>query len=165
AGLPQDPGPQPPVKVLLLDGNDRSCRRIEEILGACCEVVTVTGGVSPGEVSLLGDFDVVIQDMVIQDGGTPFRSDSGTAVPPCNLLLLDEGVPVPADCRDRNIDDVLFRPVDRSELIARVHLLGRKRILLARLLGEASPHPVPRPETPAPAPEPKRGASFLRTAA
>jgi DNA-binding response OmpR family regulator len=158
AGEPLDPEPQHPVKVLLMDRDERSCRRIEEILGEYCEVVSVTDHATAGDISLLGDFDVVIQD-----GASPFRGDSGNPVPPRILLLLDEGAPIPEDCRDRNIDDVLFRPVDRSEVLSRVRLLGRKRDLMARLQGEASPEPLPSPTTPAP--EPRRSASFLRTAA
>ena len=42
SGTPADPAPGSSVKVLLLDGHDRSCQRIEAILGDECEVVTVT---------------------------------------------------------------------------------------------------------------------------
>ncbi|MBM6594196.1 response regulator [Microvirga pudoricolor] len=152
-----------PLKVLVMDGDPRSCSRIEEILSAECEVVCVSD--DPGaDCSLLGEFDVIIRDAAWPPVPEPVDPN-----PSRTLLLLDEGEPIPRDCRDRNVDDVLARPVDRSELLARVRLAGRKRRLMAQILDlDGSKVPDGRPAEPAPAPAPApepRSATFLRSAA
>jgi two-component system cell cycle response regulator len=146
-----------PLKVLLMDGNPLSCGRIEEILSSECEVVTVTE--DPGlDCNLLGEFDVIVHDSA---WSATTRLDR--ALPSRTLLLLDEGEAIPLDCRDRNVDDVLFRPVDRSEVLARVRLMGRKRRLMAQIL-DLETSPLAAVPAIAPKPRPSPG-TFLRAAA
>jgi hypothetical protein len=143
-----------------MDGNPHSCARIEEILSAECEVVSVSE--DPGaDCSLLGDFDVIIQDAAW--GPAPVADEP---LPSRAVLLLQEDDAVPLDYRDRNLDDVLFRPVDRSEVLARVRLMGRKRRLMAQVLDleRVEPDRVEVRTEPEPKPKPSSG-TFLRAAA
>lgn len=114
-----------PLKVLLLHADGPSSRRIEHILSEECEIVTI-GENDQASLHLLGSFDVIIRE----DGWRPAFL---LPLEPQTLLLLDKGAAIP-DGKSQTFDDIIFRPIDRSEVLSRIRLAGRKHRLMRPML-------------------------------
>lgn len=140
------------VRVLVLDRDERSRRRLSELLSV---EFAVAGETSPAAALLKaseGAYDIALVSLehsADKDGlglGRQLRLVDRSGLLRVVLLADSDEVPMRA-VRNHGIDDRLLRPIDRSEALARTRLAARKHALQAalRTAERVLPWPVPTP--------------------
>ncbi|MGO4571065.1 response regulator [Microvirga sp. 2TAF3] len=142
AGIAEPTVPTARTRVLVLDPDSRSRERLEEVLSPEFPFVTAMGADQAVARMAEGACGVVLLDLASMDGTTPMASvlyrhlRMAAHAGSLRLIGLGDGPDsLGSDPSESGVDDVLFRPIDRSEVLARVRLAVRKQGLNAALKG------------------------------